>query len=200
MKRWFLPEIPDLLGLLNRQADVVKDGIEAFAAWSHGTGAGDVVHAAAGGSGDAKRDLQMSLRSAFSTPLDPEDIYELSERLDAVVESAKNVVREADAIAIAPDPAMGRMADALVVGVGHLRTAFDALGHDDAAASDAADAAVDACRTIEELYSSAMSSLLAIDDLREVMGRRELYRRYVRTADAVEQVAERVWYALVKSP
>jgi hypothetical protein len=32
------------------------------------------------------------------------------------------------------------------------------------------------------------------------MGRRELYRRYSRTADAVEEVAERIWYAVVKSP
>jgi hypothetical protein len=33
-----------------------------------------------------------------------------------------------------------------------------------------------------------------------VIGHRELYRRSARTADAVEQVAERVWYAVVEAP
>ena len=200
MKRWFLPEVPDLLGLLNRQADVVRDGVASFAAWSRGEPVGDAVHAAADRSGSAKRDLQTSLRSAFSTPLDPEDIYELSERLDIVANSAKNIVRESDAIAIAPDDAMGRMADDLVAGFSQLRDAFVVLGHEDAAASVAADAAVTSCRSVEAIYSSAMAGLLTLDDLREVMGRRELYRRYVHLADDVEQVAERVWYALVKSP
>ena len=200
MKRWFLPEVPDLLGLLNRQADVVRDGVGFFAAWSGGEPVGDAVHGAADRSGSAKRDLQTSLRSAFSTPLDPEDIYELSERLDVVANSAKNIVRESDAIAIAPDEPMRRMADDLVAAFSRLRQAFDVLGDDDEAASMAADDAVTSCRSVEEIYSSAMSSLLTLDDLREVMGRRELYRRYVHLADDVEQVAERVWYALVKSP
>jgi len=200
MKRWFLPEVPDLLGLLNTQADVVREGVEAFASWSHGEGDSTAVHAAEDRSGDAKRVLQSSLRSAFSTPLDPEDIYELSERLDRVANSVKNIVREAEALRVTPDDAMRDMADDLATGFARLGQAFEALGHDDAAASAAADGAVASCREIETTYSSAMSSLLTIDDLREVMGRRDLYRRYVRTADAVEQVAERIWYALMKSP
>jgi hypothetical protein len=34
--------------------------------------------------------------------------------------------------------------------------------------------------------------------LREVMGRRELYRRLSRVGDGIIDVAERVWYAVVK--
>ena len=43
-----------------------------------------------------------------------------------------------------------------------------------------------------------MSSLLAVTDLREVMGRREIYRRFARIGDDITEVAERVWYAAVK--
>ena len=43
-----------------------------------------------------------------------------------------------------------------------------------------------------------MSALLQVTDLREVMGRREVYRRLSRIADLVHAVAERVWYAVVK--
>jgi hypothetical protein len=43
-----------------------------------------------------------------------------------------------------------------------------------------------------------MSSLLEVGDLREVMGRREIYRRFARIGDDITDVAERVWYAAVK--
>ena len=36
MKRWFLPESPDLLGMLARQGDVTIRGMDALAAWSKG--------------------------------------------------------------------------------------------------------------------------------------------------------------------
>ena len=38
----------------------------------------------------------------------------------------------------------------------------------------------------------------SLDDLREVMSRREMYRRLSRIGDLVHIVAERVWYAVVK--
>ena len=43
-----------------------------------------------------------------------------------------------------------------------------------------------------------MSALLEIDDLREVMARREIYRRFTHVGDSLVTVAERVWYAVVK--
>ena len=39
---------------------------------------------------------------------------------------------------------------------------------------------------------------LDVDDLKEVMGRRELYRRFSRVSASVQEVADRVWYAAVK--
>jgi hypothetical protein len=37
-----------------------------------------------------------------------------------------------------------------------------------------------------------------VDDLREVAARRELYRRFARTSDDLREVAERVWYSVLK--
>jgi hypothetical protein len=45
------------------------------------------------------------LRTAFSTPLDQEDLCILSERLGAVLTAAKNVVREAEVLALDLDQA-----------------------------------------------------------------------------------------------
>ena len=61
-----------------------------------------------------------------------------------------------------------------------------------------ADAAIKAARRIERVYRAAMAELLTVDDLREVMARRELYRARLRIAEHVVDVAERVLYAVVK--
>ena len=43
-----------------------------------------------------------------------------------------------------------------------------------------------------------MSALVAADDLREVAAKRELYRRLSRASDDLREVAERVWYSVLK--
>jgi hypothetical protein len=43
-----------------------------------------------------------------------------------------------------------------------------------------------------------MSALIDAGDLREVAARRELYRRLARTSDHLIEVAERVWYSVLK--
>lgn len=201
MKRWFLPDMPDILGLLGKQAQVTQLGLGHFVAWANGDAtSGGLVRDAERDADAAKRDVQIALRSAFSTPLDPEDIYELSERTDKVLDAAKNIVREAEVLAASPDVRMAAMASAIAAGQAHLCDALEALGHDDDAATQASDEAMAQCREVEHIYRQAMSDLLDLSDVREVIERRELYRRFSRTADAVEAVAERIWYAVVKSP
>jgi uncharacterized protein Yka (UPF0111/DUF47 family) len=200
MRHWFLPDMPDLLALLRDQADITRQGLDHFVDWAHGDAdRGAQVRDAEHRADTAKRAVQVALRSAFSTPLDPEDIYELSERTDSVMNAAKNIVREAEVLATGPDAHMATMASAVRRGQAHLCDAIGALGHDDDAATRASDDAIASCREVEHVYRAAMSDLLGLDDVREVIARRELYRRFSRTADAVELVAERVWYAVVKS-
>jgi hypothetical protein len=37
-----------------------------------------------------------------------------------------------------------------------------------------------------------------VDNLREVAAKRELYRRLARASDELREVAERVWYSVLK--
>jgi len=199
VRRWFLPREPNVLSLLRAQVEVTIAGMEAFGAWARG----DVeqaaeVQAAEHRADDAKRELQRELRAAFSTPLDPEDIYELSERLDEVIGGAKDLVREAEVLAVEPDPLLAEMADIVGQGVRHLAEAFAALPHDIDAATASADKAKRVSRQLERAYRTAMSATVAASDRQPQFSRRELYRRASRIADAVIRVAERVWYAVVK--
>ena len=121
LRRWFLPDVPDLLGMLRAQMDATVEGIDAFAVWATGDGTqGDAVRACEHRADALKVELHQTLREAFITPLEPEDLFALSREIDSVLNQAKDTVGEAEVMACAPDPAMARMA-------GHVAHATRAL-------------------------------------------------------------------------
>ena len=127
--RWFLPDTPDVISMLQRQVAATCDGMSAFAAWAEGDQSkADQVRDSEHVCDDLRRTLVDAVREAFTTPLDPEDLFELSQDLDKVMNGAKNTVRESEAMSFPPDEATADMASLLAEGVEHLRTAFDHLG------------------------------------------------------------------------
>ena len=198
--RWFLPHSPDVLGALRAQTAATVDGLDALARWAAGDeAAAERVRECEHLADDRKRELRAALSEAFSTPLEPEDIFQLSTGLDRVMNAAKNIVREAEVLERLPDPPMAELAAALAEGTHHLAEAFAALGDGGGqAATDAADAALESQRPVERAYRAGMSGLLGLADLHEVAARRELYRRLARTSDGLIDVAERVWYSVLK--
>ena len=200
---WFLPENPGILGTLRAQAGVTMEGMAALVEWANGDPSGsDRVRDAEHRADDLKKELRRQLKTAFITPIGAEDLFVMSGRLDAVLNGAKDAVRESEVMAVPPDAAVAGMAACLAEGIRQLSEAFDRLGSSDngdgQAATDAADKAVKTQRQLERVYRQGMSGLLEVSDLREVMGRRELYRRFARIGDDVTEVAERIWYAAVK--
>ncbi len=209
---WFLPAEPDVLGGLRKQMTITVSGMEAFAGWAAGDAASaERVRETEHEADLAKRAVRVALRDAFITPISPEDIFILSQLLDKVLNSSKDVVGEAEVMGMSPDVPMAEMAQHLMEGTKHLSRAFDAIGvhggkDDHRTATAAADDATKSARRLEKVYRRAMSGLLALDDdgsfehehVRELIGRRELYRRLSRIADTVVDVADRVWYAAVK--
>jgi glutamine synthetase adenylyltransferase len=90
------------------------------------------------------------------------------------------------------------MAALLAEGVRRVDDAVAGLGRREPEAVAPADAAIKDDRRLERVYRTAMADLLAVDDLREVIARRELYRRCSRMGESVVDAAERVLYAWVK--
>src|SRR5690242_16288543 len=199
-KHWFLPQTPDVLGMLREQTEITIEAMDALVAWTGGDAdAADSVRRHEHRADACKRELRQALTIALTTPLDPEDIFELSRSLDEVLNGVKDTVREAEVMRYQPDPAMGEMAQEMADGTRHLAAAFDALaGKQSDAATEAADAAVKSQRHVEHVYRRAMSALIQVDDLRVVAARRELYRRLSRASDQLVEVAERVWYSVLK--
>jgi uncharacterized protein Yka (UPF0111/DUF47 family) len=198
--RWFLPDSPDLLGMLRDQTAITVEGIDALVDWSNGQpDAADRVRACEHRADDAKRVLWRALRESFSPPLDAEDLFMLSADLDEVLNAAKDLVREVEVMQLELDAPTREMVGLLDEAVHHLAAAFARFGrHEAGDPTESADAAIKKQRQVEHSYRRAMSSLVETADLREVMSRQETYRRLSRIGDLVHHVAERVWYAVVK--
>ena len=198
VQRWFLPDSPDVIGMLRRQLDVTTEGVDALVEWARGdVSKAEVVRALEHRGDEHKRELEAALTTAFTTPLEPEDLYTLSRGIDWILNLSKDLVRESEVMACPPDPPLAEMCAALAESVHLLSDAVQLLGTKSDDATEKANAALRAQRQIEKVYREAMASLVGIDDMREVMSRRELYRRVARIGEVVVEVAERVWYAVV---
>lgn len=200
-RHWFLPDTPDILGLLRRQVALTVRGMDAFAAWA---AAGEDAQAAATvraiehEADTVKRALRSSLREAFVTPLDPEDLFALSRGIDWILNHAKDAIGESEVMNCPPDAATAAMAALLAESVHHIDAGIALLADRSPDAEDTADAAVKAERRLEKAYRAAMAALAELDDVRVVIGRQELYRRCSRMGETVVDVAERLIYAVLK--
>jgi uncharacterized protein Yka (UPF0111/DUF47 family) len=197
---WFLPESPDVVKQLCEQATVSVECLEALVSWAQGAAdAADHLRDAERRAGERKRELWRALRAAFSTPIDPEDLYALSFRLDLVLSAAHNLVRESEVLGLeAADEPSAQMAALARDGMARLRDSFAAMTSDRDRATELADDARHTARDVEHAYRGAMRRVLDQDDLRRIWAESERYNRFVELADRVAQVSDRVWYAVVK--
>jgi uncharacterized protein Yka (UPF0111/DUF47 family) len=197
--RWFLPDTPDVLGLLRQQVAVTIEGLDAFAAWAAGEAtAAEAVRDAEHRADTAKRELLGALRAAFITPLEPEDVFALSRGVDWILNWARDLVDESEVMACPPDPGIAEMASLMDEAVRKIDEAITHFGSDGDQAAEAAYAAIKTERHLELVYLRGMAALLEVEDRHERIARRELYRRCSRIGEMVIDVAERVIYAVVK--
>jgi uncharacterized protein len=197
--RWFLPETPDIVGLLRGQVAVTIAGLDLFVTWAEGdTGVSETLRDVEHRGDTAKRALLGALRAAFVTPMEPEDVFALSRGVDWILDYARDLVSESEVMDCPPDPVIAEMARLLREAVGHIDEALDHLATDEDAATAAADAAIKAERRLEHTYYHGMGALLRVEGRSERIARRELYRGCARIGEVVIDVAERVVYAVVK--
>lgn len=196
---WFLPETPDIVGLLGKQVRVTLEGVDALCRWAAEDDRADEDLRAAEARGDAaKRELVTALRAAFVMPLEPEDVFTLSRGIDWILNQSSDLVKEAQVMQARPDDGIGEMAAQLREAVGSLERSIAALAADEDAATEAAYEAIAAERRLEAIYYEGMAALLEVPEMRDRISRRELYRRCSRIGETVIEVAERIVYAVVK--
>lgn len=198
-RSWFLPKDESVLTLLIEQWRTVRASIDAVAAWSTSSRslaeATADVNAAIDTERDQQRSLHRAVRSAFSTPLDAEDIYELGERLSRLHRQLYRLLLEAATDTAVPSPALAEMIATVAEASGPLDLALTRLPAP--AAADAADDTADLLEDADLAYRSDVRRSPQADPWTEI-NEREMYRRAELVVDAMLAVAHRAWYAVSK--
>ncbi len=197
-RRFFRGVAPDVVGLLVAQGQISMSATEAFLKWSQG----DHIELATlialeNDADEARRMLLIALRRALATPIDQEDLYVLSERCDRVVNALRDIAAEAEALAWTPDEHAAAMASHLHTGMQALVEGFTKLRHEPDLVGAAADSARSEARAVAWLYRDAVAALFGSTDILAVISGREFYRHYVRTAELLVAVADRLWYVVL---
>ena len=129
--RWFLPDEPDVLGMMQRQITETLGGLDALAAWA----AGDV--SAAAGVREAerrgeqrKREVIGAISTAFVTPIEPEDLFALSQGIDWLLSRSRDLVNEAEAMDMGPDEVIAEMVAMLADSLREIEQAIARLASD----------------------------------------------------------------------
>ena len=199
--RWFLPSSPDVLGLLRNQADVTTRGLEAFARWSTTGSETDAraVRDAEHEGDDLRHEVLQALSSALTTPIEQEDAYALSERIDEVLDRAKDTVRVAQAFEWRPNEHTAAMGARIEEATRHLNDAVACLATKGEHPGDHAELAIKAARSVEHGLLGAFAALPRDGASWDRTAAIEVYRGYSDLEHALLRVADRTWYAVLRA-
>jgi uncharacterized protein Yka (UPF0111/DUF47 family) len=191
----------DFFALLNQQADKTLEGMQALQTWLKDDGITrcQIVRDLEKEADQMKLDLEKKLVKSFVTPFDREDIYELSTTMDEVINSAKNVVREMEAMQIISEGThLVELADVLVEGTTCVKNSIHAMRKDLRTAGDQAIQSRKTDTRAAKIYRLAMQELLREDDFKKIFRVKEVYKVMMEGAERIDRVGETLLHAIVK--
>lgn len=213
------PKTPDFYGLLKAQSEQAVRGMETLVEYMS-DGSTTLARAVKRleSESDEMRDRSMAaLNSAFSTPMDREDLYRAIATLDHLLGYAKSTVREMEVLHVDPDRHTRAMAEKLLQGAQALDTGYGLLAEQTSEAEQYAQAARSAERDIEKHYRKALSDLFDVESQMKSLGkidgpsgpatlaqvidifkRREIYRHLSNAGDRVAHAGESLHDIIVK--
>lgn len=200
LKQMFKPQA-DFYWLLTMQAHKTLSGMEAFSDWLNKPEeercqlVRDLEH-------DAdllKLEIGKKLVDTFVTPLDREDIYDLSQSLDEVINAAKSLVREIEALGKpANDELLQGICQTLVEGTSHLKNAFVSLKNNLIESQKHATLARKSQNKASKLYQQAMHNLLQLDDFKLIIRLIEIHRGLLIIGEKIDIAGEKLLHVIIK--
>jgi len=199
--RWLTRPRVDVLALLRAQVTVTAGGIAAFADWSRSGTEDDAnrVRDAEHAADAARHALLEALTTVLLAPIEQEDAYALSERIDEVLDLAKDTVRTAQALGWTPDEHAAAMGVQILESFTSLRDAIDKLGERRVRPGDDVERGIKSARQVEKSLRAGLAALLREEeDGLRLFATLEIYRSYSAVGAALLRVADRTWYAALR--
>jgi hypothetical protein len=198
--RRLFPAGPDFMRTLGFQLNYGRKALDAFQVWCGAPTEANVeaVYTIEAEADAVRRDLVTALSGAFDTPLDREDVDDLSQRFDDIVDQVRNTVREATALKATPDEPIRQMITNLQEGITELQHAIGALPKNRHGALEHSAKARHAQRLNQRIYTQALAALMDTDDFRNILRQREVYRLMTRLGEILELSGEELEHAINK--
>lgn len=178
--------------LLAKQCEITKRGMEAL--YKYCSSVGEENHDAYGDEvikiedeGDmARRILIDELNRTFITPMERNDIFDLSRQLDEILDYAKTAVDEMRLFKISPNSDMVRLVGILYEITEHIQKAVASMEKHKAIAKDEAIKVKSLENKMGANYYKALAKLFDSDDVSAIFKYREVYRHLNTTADEAD--------------
>jgi len=193
----------DFYTLLDRHARKALEGVEALQEWVVCENREERCQRVRDLENEAdvlKMELGRKLDESFVTPFDREDIFELSNRMDEVINSAKSAIREIEAYEINPTvtPNLAELLEILVEGTRALVQSIHLLRNNLPDSSAQALIARKAENRFAKAYRASMKELLQMDDVRHILRAKEVYRSLMQMAEKIDRVGEKLQHCVIK--
>lgn len=146
-----------------------------------------------------RRVLIDEINNTFITPIEREDIFDLSRMIDDILDYARTTVEEIRAYNIEPNEDVKAMVNVLVNMTVCLKTAVEHLELRKSIATEEAIKAKKFENAIEQLYRNSVARLFECDDIKYILKNREVYRHLSNAADKGDHAANILCHIIVKN-
>ena len=182
--------------LLTGQCEIMCRGLDAL--YKYCTSVGEPDHESYGDmvidiehEGDkARRNVVEELNATFITPMERNDIFDLSGHLDDVLDYAKNSIDEMRIFKIEPNEDMTQMIAILCETAEHIHNAVASLEKHKNLAKEEAFKVKSLENKVGKKYYKALETLFEGDDFKSIFKYREVYRHLNTTADKAEMAMD----------
>ena len=148
---------------------------------------------------DLRRILIDALNQTFVTPMDREDIFNLSRSIDDMVDYAKSTVEEMMLFEVKTNDFLRKMAEAIASAGGDISAAVRLLEEYPQACSEHLIRAKKTENLVEHIYRQALVELFGNPNVVEILKLREIYRHLSNGADRGDEAADIIGDILVKT-
>lgn len=197
----FFRKRPDFYVLLSRQARKVEEGMAALVLYMKDPQYihGERVLRFEEEADEVRASVAKELNQAFVTPIDREDINNLSRSIDDIVDYAKTTVDEMMAFQVSPSADMLRMAEGLHEAASAIAEAVGFLQKDLDRANERVMFAKKRENFVEHCYREALVELFKGDNVVTILKTREIYRHLSNAADRGDEAANLISDIIVKA-
>lgn len=198
---FFRRKKPDFYRMLDDQGKKVKEGMQAFVDYLKDSqeNKGNLVLRIEEEADDLRRKVVEELNLAFVTPIDREDIYNLSRSVDDIIDYAKSTVTEMMAFEVSPNKHILLMAEGLSEAADAIASAISSLDENQDKAMEFVVFAKKRENYVEHCYREALVDLFKETNVVTILKVREIYRHMSNAADRGDEAANIVGNILMKA-